>query len=123
MPVRYGVVWACHRADTAPRGGHRRADNPAEGSARVPSHAAPACASNRGRVGSLRSPTGYGSLSFRVMLGRDVAIVDIAGRRAWSGAHQLNPNRPRYIGLRFLRRDNAASDAAMSFTSFKVTKP
>lgn len=45
-----------------------------------------------------------GNLSLRILVQRDQAIVECDGRRLWAGAHGLSPGKPRYLGIRFLRR-------------------
>jgi hypothetical protein len=64
-----------------------------------------------------------GTINLRMVLSRDVAIVEEGGKRLWAGPHGLDSGRPRYVGLRFLRANVDASEPAMAFTSLKVQTP
>jgi len=48
-------------------------------------------------------PAGVGSQRLRISIGRWLTNIDIDDRRVWSGEHQLDPSKPRLIGLRFLQ--------------------
>lgn len=55
----------------------------------------------------------------RITLDERVAIVDCAGQRLWAGEHGLG-DRPRHVGVRFLRR---GGDADVAFESVRILKP
>jgi hypothetical protein len=61
-------------------------------------------------------------LNLRIALGRDVAIVEEQGRRLWAGSHDLS-NKPRYVGVRFLRTTSEREDPGIAFTSLRVQTP
>ena len=60
-----------------------------------------------------------GSLNLRILLDRDVAIVEEQSKRLWAGAHGL-ANRPRYVGIRFLRTSGEREDAGIAFARFSL---
>lgn len=50
-----------------------------------------------------------------IIVDRDVAVVKAGDQRLWAGPHGLAPDRPRYAGVRFIRRrGDGASTAAVS---------
>ncbi len=51
-----------------------------------------------------------GGLSVQVTVDREKASVDLDGKQMWSGPSGLDPHKPRYAGVRFLRRSNDAGD-------------
>ncbi len=65
-----------------------------------------------------------GVLTIRLAIERDAAIVSQQGKPIWSGAHQLDAGKPRYVGLRFIQTGaDKNPDPAMAFGSVKVSKP
>lgn len=65
-----------------------------------------------------------GTIPIRVAIDRDVVIVEQSGKQIWAGRNQLDPSKPRTIGLRFLKTgDDQNPQPAMEFVSLKVTKP
>jgi hypothetical protein len=58
----------------------------------------------------------------RLVLNRDVAYVDMNGKRLWSGPHQLATDKPRYVGVRLIRTSGDKTDAVI-VTGLKVLKP
>ena len=57
----------------------------------------------------------------RLVLNKDVAYVDMNGKRLWSGPHQL-ADTPRYVGVRLIRTSGDRTDAVV-VTSLRVLKP
>ena len=57
----------------------------------------------------------------RLVLNRDVASVDMNGKRLWSGPHQL-ADAPRYVGVRLIRTAGERTDPVI-VTSLRVLKP
>jgi hypothetical protein len=60
------------------------------------------------------------TLAVRLILNKDLAIVDSDSARLWSGLHTLG-EQPRYVGVRFIRTDGK-SDAEISIQSVHVQK-
>jgi hypothetical protein len=58
----------------------------------------------------------------RITLNRDVAIIESVGNRLWAGQHHLDPAKPRYLGVRFIRRDTDKSDP-LGLCSIKLLTP
>jgi len=58
----------------------------------------------------------------RVVFNKDLVMVDMNGKRLWAGPHQLAPDQPRYVGVRFIRSGPEKSDSIV-VTSLKVMKP
>jgi len=71
-----------------------------------------------------QSPIGRdrATLNVRIALDRDVAIVEEQGKRLWAGEHGL-ANKPRYVGIRFLRTTSEREDPGIAFTSMRVQIP
>jgi hypothetical protein len=61
-------------------------------------------------------------LNLRIALDRDVAIIEEQSKRLWAGEHGL-ANKPRYVGIRFLRTGSEREDAGIAFTSLRVQTP
>ncbi len=61
----------------------------------------------------------------RILIGPHHAIVESGGQRLWSGEHQLDPAAPRYVGVRFLRKDGDRKDRAewISFPQVRILLP
>jgi hypothetical protein len=57
----------------------------------------------------------------RLVLNKDVAYVDMNGKRLWSGPHQLADTQ-RYVGVRLIRTSGDKTDAVV-VTSLRVLKP
>ncbi|MGH7214762.1 MAG: hypothetical protein ACREIT_08360 [Tepidisphaeraceae bacterium] len=71
---------------------------------------------NNGTTGDSRP------LIVRFLLDRTGAVIDSGSNRVTVGAHQLNPAKPRQIGVRFLAR-SGATDAGVTFASVRVLRP
>lgn len=52
------------------------------------------------------------TLKVRITFDRDVAIVESGGRRLYAGPHGLQPDSPRYVGVRFIRAAGEAGESA-----------
>lgn len=52
------------------------------------------------------------TLKVRITFDRDVAIVESGGRRHYAGPHGLQPDAPRYVGVRFIRAAGEAGESA-----------
>jgi hypothetical protein len=57
----------------------------------------------------------------RIQVGKSGAIVEFAGRKIWSGPHQLREGQPWYVGVRFLAKSGSAVQQE-SFTSVKLLR-
>jgi hypothetical protein len=57
----------------------------------------------------------------RILVGRSGAIVEFAGQRVWSGAHQLREGRPWFVGVRFLARSGASGQPVV-FQSLRLLR-
>ena len=55
----------------------------------------------------------------RLILNRDLAIIEADGKRLWAGPNRLG-DQPRYIGVRFIRTEGA-HPADVSFRSIRVS--
>jgi hypothetical protein len=57
-------------------------------------------------------------LAIKLLLNRDIAVVDTGGQRLFAGAHLLAPDKPRYVGIRFRRKagDKAEQVGVVSVT-------
>ena len=53
------------------------------------------------------------SVDLRMALNQTDGVVEVNGQRLWTGAHHLDPKRPRTIGIRFLGRERAAGTNAL----------
>lgn len=51
-------------------------------------------------------------LTVRITFDRDVAVVESGGRRLYAGPHGLAPDKPRYVGVRFIRAAGEAGESA-----------
>jgi hypothetical protein len=60
-----------------------------------------------------------GMVPMRVTLDRDQAVIEVAGRAVWSGLHGLDPLKPRFAGIRFLKGSAQAADGA-AFQSVRI---
>jgi hypothetical protein len=58
----------------------------------------------------------------RVLVNDRYAIVESGGQRLWAGEHQLDAGKPRYVGVRFLRKGGRKQDYT-SFVSVRVLGP
>jgi hypothetical protein len=61
-------------------------------------------------------------LPVKLLLNRDTAIVETVGKRLYAGPHLLDPARPRYVGVRFLRRGGETWDH-LSVGTVTLQKP
>lgn len=61
-------------------------------------------------------------LPVKLLLNRDVVIVETAGKRLYAGPHLLAPDRPRYVGIRFRRRSGDKGDH-LGIVSIGLQKP
>lgn len=60
--------------------------------------------------------------SVRIAFNRDVAVVDMSGKRLWAGPNQLSKDQPRYVGVRLIRTGGEKSDAVV-VTGVRVLRP
>ena len=60
-------------------------------------------------------------VTVKIILNKDQALVSVGDARLYEGPHQLASDKPRYIGVRFLRKtgDNADSAALVKWSVFK----
>ncbi|HVT88160.1 MAG TPA: hypothetical protein VHD56_04855 [Tepidisphaeraceae bacterium] len=56
----------------------------------------------------------------RLTIDHDQAFVDIGKRRFWTGAHLLADDKPRYVGIRLLRKSGDVTDEEIAFSSVQV---
>ena len=68
------------------------------------------------KVGSARD------VPVKILLNRDIAVVDSAGQRLYAGPHLLAADRPRYVGIRFRRRPGDKGDP-LGVTTITLQKP
>jgi hypothetical protein len=67
---------------------------------------------------------GRATVSVRIAVNRDGAVVSAGDQRLYAGANQLAANKPRYVGVRFLRRGEARPHSAPSIIqSVRLLKP
>jgi len=62
----------------------------------------------------------------RIAFNRDAAAVDAGGKRVWAGGNQLNHDRPRHVGVRFLQRGGGAgagNGSSPVVESLRVMRP
>jgi hypothetical protein len=72
--------------------------------------------------GTIRAtPKGGSNLKVSMRFDREMAIVDVGGRRLYAGPHGLAVDKARYAGIRFVRGDDAAESAAVR--SIVVSRP
>jgi hypothetical protein len=65
-----------------------------------------------------------GTMSVRIAIERDAAIVSQQNKPVWSGAHGLDSSKPRFVGLRFIKTGaEKSSEAPLAFTWIKISKP
>ncbi len=69
------------------------------------------------RLTELRPP-----FTIRILFNTHHAIVESGGQTLWSGEHQLDPAKPRYVGVRFLRTGPRKADACW-FDQLRVLLP
>jgi hypothetical protein len=62
------------------------------------------------------------SIVVRLIFDRDQAAIELDGKRIWTGEHQLSKDRPRYVGVRLLRRAGAKPEP-VAIQSVRVLKP
>jgi hypothetical protein len=77
-----------------------------------------------GRVVSVDQPVRPAPepLLVRIAVNQQWAIVDGGGQRAYSGLHELDGHRPRYVGVRFMHRGKDRN-APVSVESIRVRTP
>jgi len=61
-------------------------------------------------------------VNVRIMVNREAAIIESGGQRQWAGAHQLDPSKLRYVGVRFLKRGSNNRES-IDVESVRVLKP
>lgn len=77
-----------------------------------------------GTIEAANSPVQAGqSIEVRVTVNRGQAAVEMNGRRLWSGPNQLDPNKPRALGLRFLTQNKIADRDRPIVESVRVLVP
>jgi hypothetical protein len=59
----------------------------------------------------------------RISIAQNAAAVEMNGRRLWSGPHQLDPAKPRIVGVRFLTQGKAAAKNLPVVESMRVLVP
>lgn len=69
------------------------------------------------KIKDLREP-----VIVRILMNRDVAVVETNGTRLWAGPHQLSASEPRYVGVRFLRRGGDKQEHVV-VQSIRIQKP
>ncbi len=57
----------------------------------------------------------------RIEVGKSGAIVEFSSKKIWSGPHQLRPDQPWYVGVRFLAKTGSPIPQE-SFTSVKLLR-
>lgn len=62
------------------------------------------------------------TLQVKIRLDRETVIVETNDGKLYEGPHQLSADKPRTVGVRFLRKTGDGSDGAM-LTSVRVLKP
>jgi hypothetical protein len=62
------------------------------------------------------------TFSVRIPFNGDLAIVEVDGKRLYAGPNQLSPTKPRYVGVRFLRRGELESKYLPAVVSIRVSK-
>lgn len=89
----------------------------------------------RGGVASVALPSGrletatfkpgprQQSVNVRIQFDAQSAAIDTGGKPLWSGAHGLDPSKPRFIGVRFLAPAGEKADPAAAFRSIQLKKP
>ena len=63
-----------------------------------------------------------GSVTLRVRLNRDSAVVEVDGKTLWSGQHHLSPEHVRFAGVRFLARGGERS-TGVTIKTLKLIEP
>lgn len=63
------------------------------------------------------------TVDVRIQFDAQSAAIDTGGKPLWSGAHGLDPNKPRYLGVRFLAPAGEKADATAAFQSIQLKKP
>lgn len=63
---------------------------------------------------------GSGVRTVRVVVSRDQAVVKVGDTRLWAGPHHLAADKPRYAGVRFIRRPGKAESSA-AVSALRVT--
>ncbi len=58
----------------------------------------------------------------RIVFNRDLAAIDVNGKRLWAGPNQLSKEQPRYVGVRFIRTGGEKADA-VAVTGLRVLRP
>lgn len=74
------------------------------------------------QTATLRAMTARLDLHVRLAMDRRQMRLEVNGQRAWIGEHQLSPDRPRQVGVRFLRRGEADGDAVV-VQSLRISGP
>lgn len=65
---------------------------------------------------------GTREVTVRILLNRDLAVIDSRENRLYAGPNGLAPDKPRYVGVRFLRRPGEKWDH-LGVGAVTVTKP
>jgi hypothetical protein len=69
-----------------------------------------------------RAMTARLDMAIRLAMDRQQMSLEVNGQRLWTGPHQLSADRPRHVGVRFLRQGQAASDAIV-VQSLRINGP
>ncbi len=62
------------------------------------------------------------ALNVHIAMNTDFVLVDSDGSRIYAGPHQLAFDKPRYVGVRFLRRNDLKSKELPGFVSLRISK-
>jgi hypothetical protein len=71
------------------------------------------------------SDLGHGShwsLTIRLRVDRDNLIAEVDGKRIWAGPNGLDPDKPRYVAVRLVRRGTNSPDR-VGFQSVRILTP
>lgn len=60
-------------------------------------------------------------LTVRLIVNAEVVVAEVGGKRLWAGEHRLGRDKPRYVGVRFLRRAGKGESHAL-IRSIMVSK-
>lgn len=63
------------------------------------------------------------AVDVRIQFDAQFAAIETGRKPLWSGAHGLDPNKPRYLGIRFLAPAGEGADHTASFRSIELKKP
>src|SRR5205085_1628748 len=64
----------------------------------------------------------HAAILMRMMLSKDLVIVESGSHRLYAGKNELDVTKPRYLGIRFLRSGNEKGENVI-VQSVRVVKP